>query len=49
MVKTHITLSIDSRVKSKAKEILDKRGVKLSFFVEQFLRNFIEKESKLEN
>ena len=44
----NVTMTIDSEVKRQAKQILKKRGIKLSFYVDQVLRSMIAKSKREE-
>jgi len=46
MVKTNITMSIDSEIKNKAMELLRSNGLKLSPYVEKMLNDYIQDNQK---
>lgn len=43
--KTITTISISENVKLKAQEILARRGITFSFYIEQILRSLIKKQN----
>jgi len=46
MVKTTVTLSLDYDTKKEVQRILESKGIRMSFCVEQYFRKLIEDELK---